>query len=86
MPGLKEHQPGHFLTRGARKRRFMVNRAVGKEIGAAFIHMVNRAGEKEIGFLQTKEKSALLRLKKLNPATTYSPGPLPAKYHQRAEA
>ena len=24
--------------------------------------------------------------KELNPATTYSPGPLPAKYHQRAEA
>ena len=35
----------------------------------------------------TAECSAIELLRQeLNPATTYSPGPLPAKYHQRAEA
>ena len=37
---------------------------------------------------QAKEKERYISIspKRLNPATTYSPGPLPAKYHQRAEA
>ena len=33
-----------------------------------------------------KELSVLPRFLFLNPATSYSPGPFPAKYHQRAEA
>ena len=37
-------------------------------------------------FMDKKKDSPQAVQKELNPATTYSPGPLPAKYHQRAEA
>ena len=39
-----------------------------------------------IPYQKQKEKSIAIAMLLLNPATTYPPGPFPAKYYQRAEA
>ena len=50
-------------------------------------YMAPQVGLEPTTLRLTAECSAIELLRQeLNPATTYSPGPLPAKYHQRAEA
>ena len=50
-------------------------------------YVAPQIGLEPITLRLTAECSAIELLRhSLNPATTYSPGPLPAKYHQRAEA